>query len=341
MILDFSNSSQISALVRECLNNSKTPTWKKDIFQFIEWYYSKDLFLVQYTSGSTGTPKPIQLSRETLLASARATNSFFNLGKATNAFLCIPAKYIGGKMMILRAIIGEWELHLTEPKIDLNIDTLAKPCDFTAMIPAQVQSLVDKKVDLKFLFRNIIIGGAQVSESLEELLSHHDGCYSTYGMTETASHVALKHLNHSPYFKALDGITFTSDVEHRLIINGERVPGSPLPTNDVVELTSTTSFLWRGRFDFVINSGGVKIIVEELEKHIATLLEESFYIKKEAHHTLGETPTLVIRSTEWNTENQRSFLKKLKDHLPKYWTPIKLVFKDEFNYTSTGKLLRE
>ncbi|MFK7757271.1 MAG: AMP-binding protein [Flavobacteriales bacterium] len=340
MILDFSNTTQISSLTREILADSHTPEWKRDIFQFIAWYQHESSDLTQRTSGSTGAPKAITLPRKTLTASALATNSFFNLHQSTNALLCIPAKYIGGKMMILRALLGQWSIQLLEPKLKLDVTPLLQKVDFTAMIPAQVQVMLDYNFDLSANFKTIIIGGAPVTQALEEKLAQHSGCYSTYGMTETASHVALKHLGHSPYFIALDGITFSTDENNRLIINGNRVHHSPLLTNDVVKLISPTSFLWRGRFDFVINSGGVKIIVEEMEKTIATLIQDPFYIKKETDSALGELPVLVLENETWSAERQGLLLRTLKEALPEFWAPRRLEFKTAFSYTESGKLLR-
>jgi len=343
MILDFQNIEDIKRQVHSGLNSaSSIHEWKKEIFSFLEWYYSLEGPLIQKTSGSTGIPKEIKLSREVLSASAGATIAYFKLAKRSSALLCIPAKFIGGKMMLMRAIMGGWKLTCVEPNGNLS-SVLAglSSFDFTAMIPLQVQKLLNDDVSQLKKIKTLIIGGAAVSDALEnELCNAKINAYSTYGMTETASHVALKKLDGKSNFKALDGISLSVDPEDRLRIEGSRIPDSPILTNDLVSLASETSFKWLGRFDNVINSGGVKIVAEELEKTIATLLNEAFYITKEMHSELGETPVLVIECEAWESEKTSVFLESLKPRLPTYWSPREIRFVAHIDRTASGKIKR-
>jgi len=339
MTLDFSNKAQILSLLKNQFSNG---TWENDIFSFLNWYYNSSSPLHQETSGSTGNPKLISLSRNVLTQSAEATINYFSIPEKSKVLLCIPAKYIGGKMMILRAIIGKWKLTCLEPKIHLSeqLGELGK-FQFSAMIPAQASSILE--IDEKLLrnIKTLILGGAAVSQGLEKALCNAKiNAYSTYGMTETASHVALKKLDLHSNFKALDGVTFSVDSDNRLIIEGKRIPESPLLTNDVVNLDNDSSFSWLGRFDNMINSGGVKIQGEELEKLIANLLEKPFYIKKSSHPTLGQTPVLVLEDDEWNMKEIENLLQRIKKLVPKYWTPTEVEFRKPFLHTDSGKIRR-
>lgn len=342
MVLDFTDIKKCQKLTTEGLAVIGLEEWKKDILEFMNWYFTSDEPLKQKTSGSTGTPKDILLTKEVVEKSAEATISFFNLTEHSHGLLCIPAKFIGGKMMILRAILGRWKLTCIEPKSDLT-NTLKEiaSVDFSAMIPLQVQKIMDTHPsDLKRI-KNLIIGGAPVSRELEKLIYKEQlNAYSTYGMTETASHVALKKIGVQSEFTALEGITFSVDKHERLVIHGARVPHSPLKTNDVVQLLSDKTFIWLGRYDHVINSGGVKIIAEELEKVIATQLRKPFYISKETHPELGETPVLNIEDSNWEDAKISSFLNKLKEILPPYWAPKKVLFKQVLDRTASGKIKR-
>ena len=90
-------------------------------------------------------------------------------------------------------------------------------------------------------------------------------------MTETFSHIALRKVNGkdaSPVFVALKGISLAQDDRGCLVINTPLLLEESLTTNDVVELLSPDEFTWKGRFDHVINSGGIKIFPEELEKKL-------------------------------------------------------------------------
>ena len=334
MKLDFSEIAAIKALPRQ-----KDAPWKKSIHNFVEFYLSSEANLIQRTSGSTGKPKEISLTKEVLNASAHATINFFQLKQRSSALLCIPAEYIGGKMMVVRAALGNWKLTSIEPKIQLQIPEGAY--DFAAMIPAQVQYLLEEDLPALLRIKNLIIGGAAVSKELENnIYKANITAYSTYGMTETASHVALKKLDNFSNFKALNGIEFQVDSENCLLISGERIPNSPIKTNDVVELISNSEFKWKGRIDNVINSGGVKILVEELEAEIALFLKCPFYIKKSPHPKFGETPVLVVESKLFNEKEKSDLLALLKSKLSAHHTPSQIISKSEFKYTESGKILR-
>ena len=343
MILDFQNIEEVKHQFQSSLKlDPSIPEWKREIFNFLEWYYSLDGSLIQKTSGSTGIPKEIKLSREVLSASAEATIAYFKLAKRSSALLCIPSRFIGGKMMLVRAIIGEWKLTCVEPKANLSsVLSGVASFDFTAMIPLQVQKLLNNDVSQLNKIKNLIIGGAAVSDALENKLCNVKiHAYSTYGMTETASHVALKKLDGKSNFQALNGISFSVNTEGRLSIEGSRIPNSTLLTNDITKLISKTSFHWLGRIDNVINSGGVKIVAEELERTIATMLNETFYITKETQSELGETPLLVIECDAWESEKTKVFLEKLKLRLPAYWSPRKIRFVKYIDRTASGKIKR-
>ena len=334
MILNFKNLDWINHTAQ--LENQKT--WQSEIYEFIEFYLSGPDSLIQKTSGSTGTPKNITLPYKVLENSALATIDFFNLPTGASSLLCIPTTYIGGKMMLVRAVAGSWRLTCIEPSLDLKIPD--KEFDFSAMIPAQVKLLLEKNPSSLSRIKHLIIGGSPVNEELEVALCNAKiNAYSTFGMTETASHVALKKLDGKSNFIALDGIQFRVSEESRLIIDSDRIPNSPLLTNDVVELIDKKTFKWLGRSDYVINSGGVKIIVEELEKRLASLIKTPFYIKKTNHELHGELPVLVLQSNETET-NATDLLNSLKPKLPKFWVPAVIEFKSQFEFTESGKLKR-
>ncbi len=342
MRFDFGNIDLVQQIVLRYKSDSSAPHWKKDIVHFIDWYLNKTGGLFQHTSGSTGIPKEILLPRDLLEASANATINFFQLKSGNSALLCIPVKYIGGKMMIVRAILGKWNLECIEPSLVLADMPNDQHVDFAAMIPLQVKNILNSSINGLQMFKHVIIGGAPVDIELEKLIIRSESrSYSTYGMTETASHVALKKLDGQSEFTALDGVTFDVDPDSRLIINSSRILPSPLFTNDVVQLLSDTSFKWLGRFDNVINSSGIKIVAEELEKRIAPYVKKSFYIIKQEHLKYGETPILVIEGEEDSLEKKEILLNTLKRILPEFWSPTNIRYKKQFEKTESGKVIRK
>ena len=233
-----------------------------------EWLTGEAVFRMT-TSGSTGTPKTVSVLREQMIASAERTARAINLQKHSRALVCIDTKYIAGKMMVVRALTTGMYIMAVEP----SANPLAKiPVDncvqFTAFVPYQVTAILESKhPHLLNNLDKVLIGGAPLSVSTRTNLARFQcECYETYGMTETVSHVALRLLNtknKQQYFEALPGVRLSQDTRGCLVISTDDL-GVPLVTNDVVELAGPGQFRWLGRFDGVINSGGVKVIPEKV-----------------------------------------------------------------------------
>ena len=310
------------------------PLWERDIFSFlVEWFTEGDFIYVQ-TSGSTGTPKTIKKEKSTLRNSALMTGDFFSFKENQIALLCLPVKYIAGKMMLVRAI--EWGLKLDsiEPKIKLNIPS--KNYHFSAMTPQQVSASINTVSNIS----NLIIGGAPISIPLEkQLLDLPINCYATYGMTETVSHIALRKITeNNNHYQVLSGIEINIDSRTCLTINAPKLSVSIIKTNDIVTLNSANSFTWLGRFDNVINSGGVKISPEIIENKISKLIPNHFFITGIPDDKWGESVVLII---EGNPIDSKKLQKSIDAVLNKVETPKSIHFLPTFIRTENGKLNRK
>lgn len=303
----------------------------------LSWLYPKDTMLVN-TSGSTGRPKMVTMEKEKMIASAKATGNYFNLPAGTTALLGLSPAYIAGKMMLVRAMVLGWHLDVVIPN-KKPLSQTKKSYDFTAMVPYQVQYSLNELHRVK----KIIVGGAPVSLSLEEQLQDIPAMiYATYGMTETITHVAIKKLNHKTNsdgkkesYEALSGIKFSTDTRNCLIIDAPAILNESLITNDVVELISETKFNWLGRVDFVINSGGHKIHPEQVEKILAKVIENPFFITSVTDEKLGEKVVLIIEGKEDNYP-EIDYI-----GLHPYEVPKRIFFVKELTYTPSGKINRE
>lgn len=289
------------------------------------------------TSGSTGIPKQITLPYSVLAASAKLTNSFFELNEETEALCCLSLETIAGKMMVVRALEGNYCLHLYPPSSSPLLN-LNHACDFIAMVPTQVQNTVEKHPEKLKSISTILIGGAPLMAVLEEKLSDlNSTAWVSYGMTETASHVALRKAgrNSQMHYSALEGISFSQKGE-QLVIHAPHLQQSELITNDIVELISPTQFVWKGRRDFVINSGGKKLHLEPLESKWSHLLSIPFFLHGEADNKWGEKLVLYVQSESLpiidTTRLDTLFLPHEK--------PKKVVALSAFKYSLSGKLLR-
>ena len=309
--------------------------------EFLLDWLSDDHFLFVKTSGSTGKPKQIKISKQAMVNSAIATGDFFRLKPGDKALGCLPSHYIAGKMMLVRAMVLGLEIDCVEPSSCpvFNYDT---SYDFCAMIPLQVLNTIRNTVNIK----TIIIGGAKVTKPLLSIIVKSNSFfYETYGMTETVTHVALKQLPSQSAegenkFNALPNVSFKQDQRGCLVINAHNIVEGELVTNDIVALKSETSFEWLGRFDNVINSGGVKLFPEQIEEKLQSKIKERFIVASEFDEVLGEKLILIIESPLSSITSLLEQIKSLNS-LTKFEVPKKIYATNKFIETLNGKIQRK
>ncbi len=337
MLLDFGIPINLQSL-------SPQNEFEEKVISFLkEWYNSEKTVPVQ-TSGSTGIPKLFEIEKDRMKASARMTCDFLNLNEGDSAILCLPIEYISGRMMMVRAIERKLKLSVISPSITPIAD-LEDEVDFCAMSPLQVENSLENLHHIN----KLIIGGAQVSENLQQKL-HRTlsiqpvSIYETYGMSETLSHIALKEIYpcQERYFKILDNIRI--DIDHRncLRIHAPALNPEVLQTNDIVELKDKNTFRFIGRYDNVINSGGLKIHPEELENFLKKSLSNELILFGKKDELLGEKLTLAIeaeRTTDIEAKLNNLF-EKLETEFTKNHKPREVVYLQEFPRLPNGKLDR-
>tara|TARA_R110002049_G_scaffold82223_11_gene209330 strand:+ start:4213 stop:5280 length:1068 start_codon:yes stop_codon:yes gene_type:complete len=337
---DFKLNNNSFTTVDELLIYIKS--FSTEIYQFLEEWFSENEFVVVQTSGSTGKPKLIQLQKEQMLNSAFATRDFFNLNENTTALLCLPVAYIAGKMMLVRAITLGWSLDVILSNSN-PLKGVSKVYDFSAMVPLQVESSIYNLNKIK----KLIVGGGVVSNKLQKSLeSLSTEVYATYGMTETITHIAVKKLNkltlenkNKEFYKILPNTTIYIDERNCLVIKNSKVSNKIIFTNDVVRLVSNTQFEWLGRFDNVINSGGIKLHPEKIEEKLSKIIEERFFVTGIPDEKLGEKLVLIIESSVCLTL-LKDKIKEL-DILSKFEIPKDIYFVDNFIETETKKIQRK
>jgi len=336
--------------VRELLDFASTIS--NDIFAFLTCWFEDDDFIIVKTSGSTGTPTNIQLKKEYMVNSAMATGNYFELAENTKALLCLSPAYIAGKMMLVRAMMLGWHLDVVETSSHPLEDT-ERTYDFCAMVPLQLSNSLSKLDQIK----KLIVGGAAVSnELIEKLQDISTRVYATYGMTETITHIAIKPLNNFDnvisneceksifsrtefYYNILPNVKISKDVRDCLIIDAPKVSDKQIITNDVVKLISDTEFEWLGRYDTIINSGGVKLIPEQIEKKLAAVIDKRFFVAGIPDELLGEKMVLIIEDEK--SDNVISNKVKNLNTLDKFEVPKEIFFIKKFVETDTKKIQRQ
>ncbi|MBR5185203.1 MAG: AMP-binding protein, partial [Akkermansia sp.] len=331
----------------QVLTAQNLPTWRQgktgmaaELADFLDEWFSASPTMWLHTSGSTGKPKPMQATKAAMRASALATCRFFQLGPGCTALLCLPLRYIAGKMMVVRAIVGGFNLILQEPS-STPLQELSTPVDFVPLVPMQVQSTLQQKNGAEALqrARQILLGGGFIEPHTEAALQSCPGAvYASYGMTETLSHIALRRVNGpeaTAYYTPLPGVRLSLSPRGTLALSVPYLGIDYLETNDLAEIAADGKFRIVGRADCVINSGGVKIQAEELEQQLRAATGLNLIIVPLPHPVLGQTVGLL-----WEGEpEEEPRLHQAIAPLPRYHRPACIV-RGNIPLTATGKPAR-
>jgi o-succinylbenzoate---CoA ligase len=321
----FITAEELPIFCRHKLDKTVMPSWEQKILNFIINFLDSSDHIVQESSGTTGKPKKIHLSKYSMIRSALQTAKKFNLEKGHTAMLCLPVDYIAGKMMILRTLVTGMDLVWIEPSACPAFPG-NKTFDIGAMVPLQVCNLIEKERSFSCI-KNLLIGGSELSSELENQLKKVPSrIYETFGMAETCSHIALRRINGpsaTPWFTAMPGIKISVDLRGCLMIEASFLKDRVI-TNDVVEIMRKKRFLWKGRVDNLINSGGIKISPEHLEKMIVRILGHESYVVGLPDKKLGHK--LVMVTTHPCSSAEKKIMRNaLRNRLPSYHLPAEII----------------
>ena len=303
--------------------------FEKPVGNFLLDWFDENSYIDMQTSGSTGTPKTIRISKQAMVESAIATGDFFDIHPGQKVLQCLPVKYIAGKLMFIRAFILGLEMNFVAPTSTplYNNDT---EYDFVAMVPLQAKHSLKELRKVK----KVIIGGSMISKSLEnELKKLPTEVYETYGMTETITHIAAKRIGEKS-FTVLPNVTISYDNRNCLVIHAPRISDDIIITNDLVELVNENQFVFLGRFDNIVNSGGIKLIPEQIEKKLAGKIEARYFVTGKKDEELGEKLILIVEGEQQEIDNA------VYSDLDKYEKPKEVYFIEKFRETENGKIMR-
>ena len=313
---------------------------------FLEEWNNDSAYVEVKTSGSTGEPKHMLVEKRRMLNSARITCDFLGLKPGDTALLCMSTDYIAGKMMVVRSIERGLKLIEVEPcghplADNYQLSTINYQLNFAAMVPMQVYNSlqVPEEKERLMAIRHLIIGGGAIDEAMEaELKQFPNAVWSTYGMTETLSHIALRRISGpeaSEWYTPFPTVKLSTTDEGCLVIDAPEVCAQTLITNDIVELKPDGRFRIRGRKDNVICSGGIKIQIEEVEQALKKYVRVPYIISKRKDPKFGE---IVVLLTEGDTAQVQAICQQV---LPKYHQPKVYLHIDKIPLTETGKPARK
>lgn len=294
------------------------------------------------TSGSTGTPKLIYIEKERMRASARMTCDFLGLKPADTALLCMPLDYIAGKMMVVRALERYMKLLSVEPSGHPLADNTLSDLNegivhLAAMVPLQVWNTLRVPEERERLhhIKHLIIGGGAIPQELEqELRTIPINVWSSYGMTETLSHIALRRISED-YYSPLPGISLSQDQDDCLIINAPALCAQTLYTNDIVRFHGKDRFQVIGRRDNTICSGGIKIQIEQVEAWLQSIGIDNIMVTYREDKALGEA-LVYLTTDKIDTDMLRKSVPTDTSN-SKFWLPRHIVKVPFLPLTPTGK----
>ncbi|MFN4298123.1 MAG: AMP-binding protein [Thermaurantimonas sp.] len=303
------------------------------------FYYDQNpVALKVTTSGSTGTPKTYTFSRSAVCTSIEGTAKALGLDLGITALLALPLRFIAGRMMLLRAMHLKWKLLWIKPTLRLKE---FPEVDFAALTPAQVS----ESLHVLGSIHTLLLGGSPITNALLATIRNTAkySVYQSFAATETLSNFALRRLapDYQDFYTVLPGVKIRVDELSRLWVLYPGITADFITTGDVVKMVDPSSFIWLGRADFVINTGGVKVHPEFLEAQLSEAFpDKRFIITSMPDERLGEAVTIVIESpVELNTDNLKRTLEKIasEKHLPKHLLPRIHVTVPELPVTATGK----
>ncbi len=312
---------------------------------FLQKWFDKQTEIEVQTSGSTGMPKTIKVKKQYLVNSALKTIDYFKLFPKTKALLNLSSDFIAGKLMWIRAFTGGWHLSVSSPRNEAIAGILSKQkFDFGAMVPVQAYH----NLSLLNQFQILIIGGGAVSTELQNKLQNLSArIFATYGMTETLTHIAVKPLNtkaddtfnnklYKQAYTVLKDIHIETDMRGCLVVKAPGITDKKLITNDLVKILDPKHFLWQGRYDNIVNSGGIKLIPEQIEQKLQTFIKNEFFVAGIPDAKLGEKLILIIESSTRNID-----IPDFDKLLNNYERPKEIYFVKEFIRTASGKIKRK
>ena len=329
-------AGDISRLVAEGAENCPPALW--DLYFFLEKWFDASPVIIVHTSGSTGTPKELVVRKDRMMQSARLTCEFLNLQAGDTALLCMNLRYIGAMMVVVRSLVAGLNL-IVRPASGHPLSDIEEPLRFAAMVPLQVYNTLRVPEEKERLEQTdiLIIGGGAVDDSLEaEMSALPTAVYSTYGMTETLSHIALRRLNGetaSKHYYPFPSVELSLSAESTLVIKAPLICGEVLQTNDIACIYPDGSFTIAGRKDNVINSGGIKIQAEEMEKRLRPFIPVPFVVTSVPDPRLGQALTLLIAGQV----DARELESKLQTVLDAYHRPRHIFMTESIPQTENGK----
>ncbi len=317
MYLDFENFD-----VTFCEQKFSQDSYFQSVLDFLKLFSENDNF-TSNTSGSTGIPKLISIDKSKAIESARLSNEFFGITNQTKFLHCLDNKYIGSKMMLIRASLAQAKVLVIKPSLDFFTSFEDERIDFISLTPLHVQRIIHSRPQFFDNFKTCLIGASGVSSQLEKeilAIKAKTTFFESFAMTETLSHFALRNIStKEKSFRLLKGFSISVNSNQCLQVQHDAILPEGIATNDIVNIEADGTFTFVGRLDNVINTGGIKISPEIIEREWGLFLPFKFILAGENDTILGQKLIMILN------DNQNLMKQEIIDLLQNHAIPSRLM----------------
>lgn len=304
--------------------------------EFKKEWLSESEEVICHTSGSTGTPTLIHLPKKEMKRSAMRTCSFFGIDASSHLHSCIAPDYIGGKMMLIRSMETGASFSFEKPSNRPFENYNGKRIDLVSVVPSQMIHVLENYTAVPEI-DTFLIGGAPLSPEIRDgIIEKKIKAYESYGMTETASHIALRKVDSETlYFTTLPGVAI---FYHKDNLLGIKIDGwKTFLTNDIADIINGHEFRILGRHDNIIITGGKKVSPESLESILSPFLKFPFFISSKKDKKWGERIVLVVSDANLSDSN---IINVCRSNLKPFEVPKEIIRLSQLPLTLNGKIKR-
>ena len=326
------------------------------------------------TSGSTGTPRLVELSRDAVLASARASEQNIGWETTDRWLLCLPLAHTGALSIVLRCLLARQTVLLFEPSAggllgDLEpLLRVAQQATLISVVPSVLAAMLDAGFVPPSRLRAVLVGGAGCSPALcQRAYAARVPLLTSYGLTETGSQVVTR-----GYAQRLDpvrvrngvvsagyalvgvavrlddGEPATISIRSPSLFSGYAGQG-PAPlgadgffrTGDHGVLGHDGELYVRGRSDDVIVSGGENVDPLEVEAALVALPGvQAACVFGTPSARFGQVVTAVLVTGDRALGQASHLAELLADRLARHKLPRRALITDSLPLTASGKVDR-
>ncbi|APF03786.1 TPA: class I adenylate-forming enzyme family protein [Legionella pneumophila] len=324
--------------------------------------------LILFTSGSTGKVKAVQLSSINIKANCHAVIKALEFKKVQDQLLFLPLSYsfgLLGQLLpgLMFGLSTRLITHFTDIKMLMEQGTIPQMWSGVPSHWVAINAIAKRYPDSAAKINAIVSAGAPLSTALRADLKQifpNAIIYNNYGLTEASPRV-LTYSSKDPLFTEnyagypVGDWKVKLSSEHELLISGTqmmlgylgekvstKIQNGWLSTGDIAEILPNGLVAIKGRRDSIVNIGGEKVNLSEIEQKICQIdaIKEAIVIPQE-DRIYGLRLVVCIEQTTLHSPISKQYLtEKIQTHLLPRKLPIQVHLMPSLPRNKHGKLDR-